>query len=60
VSTISGEPHTVEQTARRLHASRSRVFELLAAGELESVRVGRSRCVFRRSVEELLGRLGAA
>ena len=51
---------TVEQTARRLHASRSRVFELLAAGELESVRVGRSRCVFRRSVEELLGRLGAA
>ena len=51
---------TVEQAARHLHASRSRVFELLAAGELEGVRVGRSRCVSRRSIEELLGRLGAA
>jgi excisionase family DNA binding protein len=51
---------TVEQAARHLHASRSRVFELLAAGELEGVRVGRSRCVPRRSIEEFLGRQGAA
>jgi len=51
---------TVEQAARQLHASRSRVFQLLAAGELEGVRVGRARCVPRKSIEAFLGRLGAA
>jgi len=51
---------TVEQATRELHASRSRVFQLLAAGELDGVRVGRARCVTRRSIDDLLGRLGAA
>jgi excisionase family DNA binding protein len=51
---------TVVEAARELRVSRSRVFQLLAAGELEGVRIGRSRCVPRRSVEELVARLGAA
>ena len=51
---------TVVETARELRVSRSRVFELLASGELEGVRIGRARCVPRRSVDELLSRLGAA
>ncbi len=51
---------TVAETARELRVSRSRVFELLATGELEGVRIGRARCVPRRSVDEFLSRLGAA
>jgi excisionase family DNA binding protein len=51
---------TVVETARELRVSRSRVFELLAAGELEGIRIGRARCVPRRSLEEFLARLGAA
>lgn len=51
---------TVVETARELRVSRSRVFELLASGELEGVRIGRARCVPRRSVDDLLSRLGAA
>lgn len=51
---------TVVETARELRVSRSRVFELLASGELEGVRIGRARCVPRRSVDALLSRLGAA
>ena len=51
---------TVVEAARELRVSRSRVFALLAAGELEGVRIGRSRCVPRRSIEEFLARLGAA
>ncbi len=51
---------TVVETARELRVSRSRVFELLAAGELEGIRIGRARCVPRRSLEAFLARLGAA
>jgi excisionase family DNA binding protein len=51
---------TVVETARELRVSRSRVFELLAAGELEGIRIGRARCVPRRSIEDFLARLGAA
>lgn len=51
---------TVVETARELRVSRSRVFELLAAGELDGIRIGRARCVPRRSIEEFLARLGAA
>lgn len=51
---------TVEQASRYLHASRSRVFQLLAAGELEGVRVGRARCITCRSLDQFLARLQAA
>ncbi len=51
---------TVLEAARELRVSRSRVFDLLAAGELEGVMIGRARCVPRRSIDDLLVRLGAA
>jgi excisionase family DNA binding protein len=34
---------TVEEGARRLHLSRTVVFELLRRNDLESIRIGRSR-----------------
>jgi excisionase family DNA binding protein len=51
---------TVVEAARELRVSRSRVLDLLAAGELEGVMIGRARCVPRRSIDALLVRLGAA
>jgi excisionase family DNA binding protein len=51
---------TVVEAARELRVSRSRVFDLLAAGELEGVMIGRARCVPRRSIDDFLVRLGAA
>ena len=51
---------TVLEVAQELRVSRSRVFELLAAGELEGIRIGRARCVPRRSLEDFLARLGAS
>lgn len=60
VANADGPLLTVEQAARELHASRSRVFQLLAGGELDGVRVGRARCITRKSIDDLLGRLGAA
>ena len=50
---------TVVEAARELRVSRARIFQLLAAGDLEGVRIGRSRCVPRRSIEAYLSRLGA-
>jgi excisionase family DNA binding protein len=63
LAATSGRPAallTVMEAARELRVSRSRVFELLAVGELEGVMIGRSRCVPRRSIDALLFRLGAA
>jgi excisionase family DNA binding protein len=49
----------VVEAARELRVSRARIFQLWAAGDLEGVRIGRSRCVPRRSIEAYLSRLGA-
>jgi len=49
---------TVEETARVLRASRTRVFELLAAHELDGVMIGKRRLIPRKSVEAFLSRLG--
>jgi excisionase family DNA binding protein len=51
---------TVVEAARELRVSRTRVFQLLASGDLEGVRIGRVRCVPRCSIDAYLGRLGAA
>jgi excisionase family DNA binding protein len=51
---------TVVEAARELRVSRTRVFQVLASGDLEGVRIGRARCVPRRSIDAYLGRLGAA
>jgi excisionase family DNA binding protein len=50
---------TVVEAARELRVSRARIFQLLAAGDLEGVRIGRSWCVPRRSIDAYLSRLGA-
>lgn len=41
-----------EEAAQVLRLSRSRVFELLARGELASVRNGKRRLISRRSIED--------
>jgi excisionase family DNA binding protein len=50
---------TPEEAAEALAIGRTKVYELVAAGELESVRIGRSRRVpleaLHRFVESLLG-----
>ena len=51
---------TVVEAARELRVSRTRVFQLLASGDLEGVRIGRARCVPRRSIDAYLDGLGAA
>ena len=51
---------TIVEAARELRVSRSKIFDLLTKGELHSIRIGRSRCIPRRSLEDLLARLGAA
>ncbi len=50
---------TVAEAAQVLRASRSRIFELLASGELAGVKIGRSRLVPRASIEAYLARLVA-
>lgn len=45
---------TAEQAARLLNVSRSRVYEWIAAGELASVTLGRSRRVSRRALEQFV------
>jgi excisionase family DNA binding protein len=57
--TVKSSLLTVVEAAEELRVSRTRIFELLAAGHLEGVRLGRSRCVSRRSINALLSRIGA-
>lgn len=61
VAAPAGEPTllTVEEAAEALRVSRSRVFEFLASGELNGVMLGKRRLVPRRSLDALLGRIGA-
>lgn len=46
-----------EEGARALGLSRARVFELMASGELESIRIGRSRRIPRQALEAFVERL---
>jgi excisionase family DNA binding protein len=47
---------TPAEAARELRISRSKCYELLAAGELPSIRVGASRRVPRRALQEWIDR----
>ena len=47
----------IEQAADMLALSRSRVYELLHAGEISSVKAGRSRRVIVDSIYEFIARL---
>lgn len=47
----------VKEVCERLSLSRSEVYELLASGELVSVKIGRARRVADRDLEEYINRL---
>lgn len=48
---------TPAQTARILGISRSQIYNLLKRGELDSVRIGRSRRIAKRQLDEYVERL---
>ena len=50
---------TVEDVGQAIKQSRSTVFELLASGEIESVKIGRSRRIPAQAVEDYVARLRA-
>ena len=47
----------IERAADMLSLSRSRVYELMDAGEIRSVKAGRSRRVIVQSLHEFIARL---
>ena len=49
--------HTVEETAEILRISRWKVFALIRTNELRSVKIGGSRRIPHRAIEEYLERL---
>ena len=46
-----------EQGALVLGIGRSKIFELMATGEIPSVRIGRSRRISRQALEDYVARL---
>lgn len=51
---------TVEETAEMLHIGRSKIFDLIRRGDLDSVKIGRLRRVPADAVGLFVGRLVAA
>jgi excisionase family DNA binding protein len=51
--------NTVEATGKKLGTGRARVFELIAAGELRSVKIGRRRMISDAAIEDFVTRLEA-
>lgn len=49
-----------EDAARALNIGRSKLFELLATGQIPSVQIGRARRVSRRALEDFATRMEAA
>lgn len=49
--------HTADEAADTLGISRSRIYELMAAGHLEFVKLGRSRRIPREALEAFVTRL---
>ncbi len=49
-----------EEAGQTLRLSRSRIFELMASGELASVTIGRSRRIPRAALEQYVERLQAS
>jgi excisionase family DNA binding protein len=44
----------VAEAAKRLSLSRSKVYELIAAGAIDSVTIGRSRRISRAAIEKFI------
>jgi excisionase family DNA binding protein len=61
-STVTGEQLLLRPTeaARRLSIGRTKVYELMAAGELRSVKIGSSRRVSATALADFVARLDAA
>jgi excisionase family DNA binding protein len=57
LATVEREPLiTVKEAAKRLSLSRAKVYDMLAKGELSSLKFGRARRLDPRAVEDLLAR----
>jgi excisionase family DNA binding protein len=54
MSTATPQLLTVVDAAHRLSISRSKLYELLADGELPSVRIGRTRRIATSALEEFV------
>jgi excisionase family DNA binding protein len=54
---INARLHNVESVMQRLGVGRSKVFELMAGGELRSVKVGRRRLVSEAALCSFIERL---
>ncbi|WP_309110196.1 helix-turn-helix domain-containing protein [Actinosynnema sp. CA-248983] len=54
---MNDELYRVEEVARALRIGRTKVFDLIRAGELTSVKIGGSRRIPVSSVREYLSRL---
>ena len=50
---------TVEEVAKILGIGRTRTWSLVMSGEIASVKIGRSRRVMPKAVEDYLERLGS-
>jgi excisionase family DNA binding protein len=51
--------HSPEEAAQLLGVGRSQMFELIARGEVESVKIGRLRKIPRDAIDRYVGRLRA-
>jgi excisionase family DNA binding protein len=49
--------HNIERAQERLGVGRSKIFELIASGELRSVRVGRRRLVPEQAIRDFVAQL---
>ncbi|MGI8569120.1 MAG: helix-turn-helix domain-containing protein [Methylocella sp.] len=50
---------TINDAARLLGLCRTRIYELIASGDLKSVKIGRRRLVNRASLEQLVNGVAA-
>ena len=46
--------YTPEQAAEHLSMSRTRIFQLMGSGELRSIKIGRSRRIPQRAIDDLV------
>ncbi|MCF8781254.1 excisionase family DNA-binding protein [Rhodococcus ruber] len=49
--------HRIDSARERLGIGRSKIFELIASGELRSVKIGRTRLIPESAIIELIDRL---
>lgn len=59
VEQINSKLNPIEGVMERLGVGRSTVFNLIASGELRSVKIGRRRMVSDQAINELIAKLEA-